>query len=340
MAKAIRRTLLVPEIVFVDGLSGSGKTALLMAVSSLKRVEMSRFEHIYEYACALEHVGRISSDATDVLLQIHIDLACYNTMISRSVNFRPGDSSSVLNSPIRNQYLSRLFETDGQDVFSRIKKNKPIMNIMTHQVLGISQPLFRALGKKMSLIEIRRDPLQMVTAWFNYIDRFGADPMELSICIDYKGHDLPWFALGWEEKYLSLNTMDRSIKSIDHLIGLADKQYHILDANNQKQCLIIYFEEFVTNPDPYMKQVEKLLGTESSVDTSRILNDQNIPRRISMDIPDQKDFARYGFIRSKADSESDALNQQWGFVKKYATDEGIRCMERLHEEYHTNKGQK
>ena len=59
MSVASRKIRLIPDIVFIDGLSGSGKTALLMALSSFDRVEMARFEYIYEYVCALRFLDRI-----------------------------------------------------------------------------------------------------------------------------------------------------------------------------------------------------------------------------------------------------------------------------------------
>jgi hypothetical protein len=338
MAQAVRRTSLVPEIVFVDGLSGSGKTALLMALSSMQRVEMSRFDHIFEYVCVLEHLGRISQDASDVLIKIHIDIAGYNMMISRSVNFRPGDISSVLNSPQKSKYFARLFAKDAQDVVDRIASERPILNIMTHQVLGISQPLFRSLGKKMAIIEIIRDPLQMVTAWFNYIDRVGTDPLELQLCIDYKGRDLPYFAAGWEEEYLALNTMDRSIKSIDHVISLANAQYQSLDDHTKNYVLRVPFEGFVIHPLPYLEKIEKMLNTKCSEYTIPILKDQNIPRKVSMDIPKSEVSERYGFKELQNQSETDALNQQWQFIKTHATKAGIDCIEKLHEQYHRTGG--
>jgi len=335
MAEASRRTSLTPEIVFVDGLSGTGKAALLMAISSMQRVEMSRFEHIYEYVCALEHLGRISKDASDVLIRIHIDMAGYNTMISRSVNFRPGDISSVLNSPKKSEYFARLFAQEGQDVVGRIAAERPILNIMTHQVLGISKPLFRVLGEKMAIVEIIRDPLQMVTAWFTYMDRIGKDPLELQVCIDYKGRDLPYFAAGWEEEYLALNTMDRSIRSIDHVISLTNAQYESLDDQRRNRVLRVPFEGFVIHPLPYLEKIEKMLNTKCSEHTTPILKGQNIPRKVSTDILENEVFERYGYKQlEKNKNEIDALNQQWEFVKTHATSVGIDCMTKLHEQYH------
>lgn len=333
MANISRRTSLIQEIVFVDGLSGAGKTALLMAISSMQRVEMSRFDHIYEYVCVLEYLDRISTDSADTLIKIHTDLAGYNTMISRSVNFRPGDISSVLNSPHKTKYIQRLFDKEHQAVTDRIASEKPLMNIMTHQVLGISQPLFRALGEKMWLVEIIRDPLQMVSAWFSYIDRYGTDPLELTICIDYKGNDLPWFACGWEAEYLALNNMDRCIKCIDQLINLSNQQYEALDFSAKKRVIRVPFEDFVINPFPYIDQIENMLNIKRSAYTIPVLKEQNIPRKVSMDIAKSAASERYGFKQLQIQNETDALNQQWAFVKNHATNVGIKCMEKMHEQY-------
>ena len=42
------------------------------------------------------------------------------------------------------------------------KEKKPILHFMTHAMLGVSQPLFRALGDKLSIIELVRHPKSML----------------------------------------------------------------------------------------------------------------------------------------------------------------------------------
>ena len=81
------------NIVFVDGMWGSGKSILGPLISCFRRTEKMYMEHIYEYLCVLKHYNTIDLEACRSLLRIHADLALFNTMISREVNFRPTDDS-------------------------------------------------------------------------------------------------------------------------------------------------------------------------------------------------------------------------------------------------------
>ena len=54
---ASRKREIAPHVLFVDGMSGSGKIVLLTALQSLERVENHRMEHIYEYLYSHMHIS-------------------------------------------------------------------------------------------------------------------------------------------------------------------------------------------------------------------------------------------------------------------------------------------
>jgi hypothetical protein len=331
---ASRKREIAPHVLFVDGMSGSGKIVLLSALQSLERVENHRMEHIYEYLCTLYYLGRIKEDAAISLIRLYTDLHCYNNMISREVNMRPSDLSSVLNGPKKDLYLSRLKGGENEDAFKRIKEESPILHIMTHENLGMADPLFTALGERCSLIRIVRHPLFVLTSWYAYMDKYAIDPQDFTVCFEYKEKDAPWFTIGWEETFFKSNRMDRSIRTVKFLIEHANNNIPKLREKGYNRFLLIPFEKFVIEPWEYIGKIETLLNTTRTSITKKVLSEQNIPRKISTDIPDGKIISRYGYEKMKknATEESEVL-KQWDFIKKEASAECIAIMEELSNDY-------
>ena len=334
MVNISRRTHLARQIIFVDGLSGSGKTALFKAVSSIDRVEMTRIEPICDYICILRFLDRMPEDAAIALLRLQLDRILYNMMISREINFRPDDMTTILDSPLRSRYLERLFLSDGPVVQKRIDKEHPILQIMTHQLLGISFPLFQAFEDRFVIIEMVRDPLFIINAWFSYFDRYGTDPFEFTICMNHNGNDLPWFTRGWERIFVGLNKMDRIIKSIEFLAIQKKGFLKNLSTKNSQKILQIPFEKFVVDPWPYINQIEGKLGAHCLPDVQRILHDQNIPREVTLDVPDKSAFKKYGYHPLKKEASEQSIKEaQWHFIEENASIEGLKLLERLCEDY-------
>ncbi len=325
---------LVEQILFIDGLNGSGKTMMTPILSTLARVEVQRFEHIYEYTCGLNHLGRLSDDGALVLLRMYADLAAYNVMIGRESNFRWKDQSGVLSNPGGWRYLRRLFRDEGDAVVQRIRRDRPILQIMSHQLLGVAAPLFQAFGSRLTLVEMVRHPLHLLRHWHSYISRYGTDLRDFTIWINADGRQVPWFARGWEERYVSSNKMDRVILSIERLTDLAEGALAGLQDDEKNRVLVIPFESFVTDPNPFLNRLTALLGSHSTGRTARELRRQRVPRRITTDGLDLEIYRRYSWQSpDKSTSEAAELRRQWEFAASEATSDGLQRLERLCDRY-------
>lgn len=334
MPELSRSKIINKKTVIVDGMSGSGKSAIMSTIVGLNRVEAPRFDHIYEYLCALYHLGKIEIDGAIALMRIYSDLGCYNSMLSRELNFRSQDISGVLNHPERIQYVARLFSEDGANVEDSIKNVKPIMHIMTHQVFGISSPIWQSFNENLVFIETVRHPLHLLTAWHGYIERYGNDPRELTVCFKNKEKDLPWFAADWEDLYCSCNAMEKSIRCIANLTRLSDKQLSGMTELQKKHLIRIPFEKYVHEPWSYIELIENLLETQRRDSLSSILEKQNIPRSSSSDTIDHPSFRRYGHSPSeiKNDEESE-LKNKWKWVESEANSAALDILHSICERY-------
>ena len=156
------------KVVFVDGVSGSGKSILGPILASFDRVERYRLDCVYEHIAVLHKFGKIDSDAATVLIRLHLDEALYHSMISREVNFRPFDHTGFLNNPFRLRSIVRLFTKDGDAAVERIHRVKPIFQVNCHQMFPAIRLAFLAFGPRVRAVEMVRHPLFVVQHWVQF----------------------------------------------------------------------------------------------------------------------------------------------------------------------------
>lgn len=331
MIKVAKYTHIAERIVIVDGINGSGKSVLFPVIGSLDKVEKVRMEPIYEYLSVLFYLKKIDLDAAISLMSIYADTAIYHQMISREVNLRIRDDSGLLNNPKRMQYIVRLFFKDGEEAMKRINDFSPILHLMTHQIFSTINLAFESFNARLRVVLMVRHPLYMIDHWLSYIDRYGTDPREMSICLDYKGKVIPWFAHGWEEKYVSLSSLDKVIYSIDWLVRRSDEVYAQLRQEQKKQVIIIPFERFVVEPWKYVEALENLLGTVTTSVTGRALKRQRCPRPNLMFGRGHKE---YGWENGKpAEDDLNDFKRRKSFVIENASEESIKILNVLCGEY-------
>lgn len=292
-----RKQHLCKQIIILDGLTGTGKTMFAPLINSFERVQNSRFEYMVEYLCISSSKLRITKDATNSLLNLITDIKHYDGLISREVNFRPNDLSSIFSNPNYKQYLKQLIMKDGRDVEKRILNEKPILFFVTHQILSCIQPAFESLKNRLKCIQMVRHPLYLVDHWDSYIMMHGNNARDFTLWINYNGKELPWFAEGWEEKYLLSTSFDRSIYAIAFLMKSVFEEANI--AENENKIIFIPFEKFVLNPNQYIQKLEKFLDTKSTSYTNKILKKQNVPRISINDGPQKSIYKRYGLKKNK-----------------------------------------
>jgi hypothetical protein len=335
-----RHTYVCEKIVFTDGISGTGKSILMPLLGTFKRVELARLEHTYEYLCIIDYLKKMDKDASECLIRMIADLAIFNSMISRDTNFRLKDQSGVFSNPEKIRYIRRLFYNDGDIVLERIKQQKPILHIVSHQVLGTMDLGFRAFGDRLRIIEMVRHPLYLIDPWISYIDRYGTDMREFTVWIDYNGKALPWFAVGWEKKYLESNSMDRVIYSLYFLFKEMDKFVSKLSQKQKKQILYVPFEKFVLDPYPYVDKMCDILDTEKTAKTKSVLKQQKCPRKQVAAGPVVKVFIdRYGWTKpEKGATEKVLLKQKREVAAKQASKEALKVLDNMCNYYEEKYG--
>ena len=210
LVKIVRNKNLSENIIIVDGLPGCIKSMLSSIISSFDRVELLSYSFEIEFMCRLHHFKKISEDAS-IMINNLVDYKLYNSMMGRDVNFRYSDLSSVFSYPKPIEYFKRIFQEGDLTVPKKIINSKPILNLTTHDLLGMSKPIFKALKTRLTFVEVVRHPLFMLIQQFFNFERLLFNTRDIQIHFEYKKNQLPYFIHGWEELFLKSNNIDRTI---------------------------------------------------------------------------------------------------------------------------------
>ena len=279
-----RRNRLDGTVVIVDGIGRTGKGMICTILSSFRRVEIERLEHVIEWVSILHKLGQMKHEAAVWALQMEADNFLINSMIGRNTNFRYADQSSAWRAPAALRYFKRIFIRDKESVIETINKTRPIFQSQTHNQISNFKLYYDAFGDRLRFIELIRHPVDIIDAWMRrgFGKRFGVDPLQLTMCINHQGVDIPYLALGWEDTYLTATPMERVVKMIESWWNSSMSAYDSLADKMKEQILFIPFEEFVQNPQPYLHSLSSFVGSSLTRHTSGILRRENCPRILSI----------------------------------------------------------
>jgi len=283
------------QYVFIDGLPGCGKTLFSPIVSSFNNVEQFIFSYEVEQYCGLYSMGNLNLNTASVMIKEALELRTYNLMMSREVNFRPTDLSSVLKYCDPEVYISRLFSLGDEDVLRVLKEKEPIINIATHQSLAYSEPIWHALVDDCVFIEIVRHPAYMVQQQeVNFKSVSGAE-RDFDLNILHNDIEVPYYAAGWEDEYIKSTPIEKSIRFIYHHTILTEKFKSKVGKKQSEKILTIPFEDFVVHPDSWIVEIEKILNTKSGHLTKKVMKEQKVPRGRYADGLDLEIYKRFGW---------------------------------------------
>ena len=285
LTKVVRQKQLTEKIVIVDGQPGCGKTMLSPIIASMERVELLSYAFEIEFICRLFHLNKIDNDAAIAMVRMLADHKLYQTMMGRDTNFRYSDLSSVFQDSNPWRYFKRIFQKGDLVIPERIKNERPILNLTTHDLLSMSDPVLSGLGEAVLFIEVVRHPLYMVKQLQLNMERLVNNVRDIQINVEYQGRQLPYFAYGWEEQFLNANSMEKAVSCIEKTTHATNKKRKLWGEMNHLSILTIPFEKFVLDPWPYVKEIEKKLETKIGPRTNKIMKKQNVPRKVFSDAP-------------------------------------------------------
>jgi len=141
------RDNITDNIVFVSGLTRSGKALLCPILSSFEEVEKVNVNFFLEQILFLEFMNKLPEDTAVYLLRSGMNLMIYDNAIGRNANFRPDDYTSIWKYQDPIQYVQRLFKPDKDTVIDNINNSKSIFSMMVHNGLWHANLWFKAFPK-------------------------------------------------------------------------------------------------------------------------------------------------------------------------------------------------
>jgi hypothetical protein len=284
--KLFKRTSFTPNPLFVDGLSRSGKAAVAVAISSLKKTEHVQNRFIYDSIMNFYKLGYLHKDAAIEQLIIEADFSLYYSMLGRNLNTNLHDWSSVLNSRMPETYLERTKLKDNsstaEKIFDEINKSQ-IITINCCEEMLLQKELFEeAFNFKNKGVVVMRHPIEVIFSWHrtNRGNRFGKDLRFIHPTFNYKNEPIPIDAKDWADEFTSISALDRIIKLLHKLYFEYFEEIRKID-DNSKNYKIIYFENFITNTEYELKDIANFLNTELSKNSLQMCKNQKLPRELN-----------------------------------------------------------
>lgn len=288
-----KRSTFSNDILFIDGLWGTGKSLLGPIISGMARVEKVKIESLYEYVSWLFHLGKIDEDGALWLLRTYADGSQYHNTIGREVNLRWSDDSGLKNAPDKLKIIRRLFGAEGDFKVDEINRDNLAFCAMSHMLMLTPGLLPLAYGDRIKVIEMVRHPLYMVGHFAAYLKRFES-PREFTMAFYHEDVKVPWFAKGWEAEFVRANPTERAVLCIARLYPWLDGKI----AGSQVSGLAVLdlsFEEAVFETGNMLRKLEQFTGRAHHHGIASLLKKQMLPRDT---ICKGKGHAQYGWSKS------------------------------------------
>jgi len=317
------------DIIFVDGLWGTGKSILGPIISGMVGVEKIKAESLYEYISWLNYLGKIEKDAAVWMMRTYADSAQYHNRIGREVNLRWSDDTGLKHVINKWNYLKRLFGPEGDEIVNEINSGNFAFSVMSHMMMLSPNLLMPAYGNRVKVVEIVRHPLYVVNHFASYLERFESS-REFTMSFYHRDVKIPWFLNGWEEEFVEANKFERAILSIIILYPWLDLQL-IKARNSGLQILELSFEEMVFETNLAIQKLETFIGRKHSDHLNSILRRQKLPRET---IAKGKGHASYGWVKTNI-SEAEFYKESLDIVLNNCSVKYINELQSLINWYNT-----
>jgi len=272
-------------LIFIDGLTRSGKSGFSEIISSLENMENIQFSTEMEFILAGLALKSIDMEYAKAFLRIYLNERSYNLHLSRNVNFRPGDQTGVDNYPNPQIYYDRLKEPEGEVAVNKCRNSKNSLPFITHDFF-VNLDLLDQMEMNYKMILLWRHPVDNIYSWWTrgWGDRFNSDPRAFSLLVKGEGQLYPWYSAGMEERIKGLNPMEMCVMNATSLLERGIRQYRAFGFKDKIHMLT--FEDFCENSAEELEKICLFLNTKITPTTSGYLAKAHFPR--ALDPADQK----------------------------------------------------
>lgn len=296
------------KLIFIDGITRSGKSALCQTIITIRDVEHIDINFDFQFIFSGLVKKKINIEFANEFLKSSFARYVYDRKLGRNLNFRKEDFSSIYNSYNPKLYLKRL-KLNNKHKFYHFKKTTKKKEYLKDQIIDDlkSKSLYfpfqthyflenlsvlKKLDLNFKLIRVDRHPVDNIYSYYKrgwgkihkkdtyfYFANASYHTSEKKII-------KPWYVYANENKYLKLNDMNRCI------ITIVNNLERVTKIRENKKILIINFDNFCTNPKKELNRVCKFLSSKIQSNYNLFLSRANLPRKINFKEREKK----YNFI--------------------------------------------
>lgn len=272
--KISRKETFPGGVILIDGMTGTGKTIFTKLFDLSEHMNFTKFNYHLEQICILAGLNMINKDAAISQIKLITDLDRFNFSISREINFRVSDLTSIWRSQKRIRYFYQLISKKEPDQ-ALLESPKDLVYIV-HQLLEYSNLLEETHPNNVKNIFCMRHPIYQFNHWNSYVGNHGRNPRDLTILKDFDNKDIPWFICKFEKEFSNSDNPNKAAIAITELTTRSLN--FIRSKNRSNNFIVIDFENFVLEPELYINRISQVFKLEKSK-IIKILKSENIPRR-------------------------------------------------------------
>tara|TARA_B100001057_G_scaffold500758_1_gene617626 strand:+ start:2676 stop:3638 length:963 start_codon:yes stop_codon:yes gene_type:complete len=278
-------SILPKKIILIDGIARSGKLFTGTLLSTFKNYEHMEFGLNFERLCPALEFKKINEDFAKSFINNYLNELIYNKYLSRNVNFRPTDRTSVVNTPNYKLYKKRLKMKEGYRIIKQIKQENKSLLFVTHDILSTINA-FNKLGLSYKMIELFRNPFSLVMSWYKrgLGRRFGNDQRLFSLLIKKKRKILPWYDNLFNDNLRDLNELEKCIHYVYNITTKSISNYTKLNKLEKKRIFITSYERLVENPYSEISNISIFLKSELTKNTKIFIKKENLPKLLNNSI--------------------------------------------------------
>jgi hypothetical protein len=271
--------VLTGKLIFLGGVTRSGKSFLCPIVSTFKKTEMFIYNSTAENIYYLNYLKMINDKSSSYLFKHIYNEKIYNLNIGRDLNRRKFDYSSINKIKNFKIYFQReKSRKEGDIKIKDIRKSKNSYPIMFHDILINPNFIFKSFPQS-KVIFIERDPVDLIFEWKQkkYHGQFYSNPRNTTLAFNFKEKvSYPFWCKGYENEFSKLkNAYEKTIFLLERLYGIQKKNYLKYKKKYTKNILLLKFEKLVQETDIEIKKVEKFLNLKKSKFTNSEIKNQN-----------------------------------------------------------------
>ena len=249
------------KIIFLGGLSKSGKAAFWPLLSSLEHTDQPQNIADLDWYNTAYFNKQIEEKFFLELLRTKISMSSWFSYLGRYLNSNSNDWANFMRLRSQDEYNIRIFREDSEKVFSEYQSkiaNKKFIPVFNTNI-KLSQEQQNYVGYEISHLHILRNPFRMYNEWIK-TKRILRKRTSNSRIMDLRKID--------RDNKLSVENETADLIIQDNL-----------SSSNSKN--LIKFEKYCMDPEKTMNYIAKICNLKLLPFQKEKLQDANVPRDIS-----------------------------------------------------------